>query len=192
MSSNTLSVDGMHRVSYLKFVFQQIWLVLGDSGAQRCTVDCYWFEMFNSSQLLLLKCLFKPFSLFEWTRPEWQHLIIKKQPLLFIQARLPNLYLHCVWLCHREKEQNSRLSLTLQPFVNDVIGSQWERTMVLACIRAPPPASLCMAAHMVLQHHIFTTHYSAAAWGRDMGMWLLAMCSHVIYHVCSEMSCLSL
>lgn len=94
----------------------------------------------------------------------------------------------CILLYRSVRERGeSLLSLSLQPLINDVIESQWERTVELVSIQAPPPVALCMVAHMVLQNHIFTMHYSAAEngrerereRGRDTGMWLLAMCSDV-------------
>lgn len=90
----------------------------------------------------------------------------------------------CILLYRSVRERGeSLLSLSLQPLINDVIESQWERTVELVSIQAPPPVALCMVAHMVLQHHIFTMHYYAAEngreRGRDTGMWLLAMCSDV-------------
>lgn len=45
---------------------------------------------------------------------------------------------------------------SLLSLINDVIENQWQHAVVLVRIQAPPPASLCMAAHMVLPHHIFT------------------------------------
>lgn len=105
----------------------------------------------------------------------------------------------CILLYRSVRERGeSLLSLSLQPLINDVIESQWERTVELVSIQAPPPVALCMVAHMVLQHHIFSMHYSAAENGRERereaeiqgcGSWLCVLM--LIYRVCSEMSCLS-
>lgn len=104
-----------------------------------------------------------------------QQLELGKKISREIQAEPLNLH-SILHECAGERDQkvDSLPSLSLQPLLSDVIKSQWERALVLVGIQAPPPAPLCMAAHMVLQHHIFTMRYSAAERGRDTEILLLA------------------